>query len=143
MAKTAEMLAKSLAQLMRKGSVKKAHLADAVQISRAHLDHLLEGTANPRLDEIERLAAHFKLKPYELIRPSLPKAHDADADDSPPSEFLQRIGNQIQQLRAKIEGIPSDVLDLLVNRDEVTYETIRELLEEEAEEVEKSLRKKS
>jgi len=102
-------LATKVAKLRRQKSQSLQDVADAVQVSKAHIWQLEKGRAdNPSIDLITKLADHFKVTVAYLA------GEDVESADADPQ--LQRLFRQAQQLDKHERAILDDMMQSLLKR---------------------------
>lgn len=111
MSKASECLRKILAEAFRSGKTTKASFKRATGFSSSQIEDYINGTAVPKVNQLDRIGTGLGLQPWELIKPetSLPTS----APVSPTVEsLLKTIADQEERLK-QIEGIPPEVLATL------------------------------
>jgi transcriptional regulator with XRE-family HTH domain len=111
--KYALFLAENLDELMKRSGEYKSSLAKTLEISRPHLDDILNAATNPTLQTIEKIGTHFEIDPALLLMKAMGKQR-ADGFVETPGRLLERIATETTKLRAAVGDIPADILDLLV-----------------------------
>jgi transcriptional regulator with XRE-family HTH domain len=98
-----------LAKLRRRKSQSLQDVADAVEVSKAHVWELEKGrAANPSMALVTRLADHFGVSVAYLVGEDI---ESADADGQ-----LQRMFRQAKQLGPAERGILDDMMKSLLKR---------------------------
>src|SRR5689334_11720099 len=98
-----------LAKLRRKRRQSLQDVADAVEVSKAHIWELEKGrTGNPSMGLVTRLADHFGVSVAYLVGEDI---ESADADGQ-----LQRMFRQAKQLGPAELGILDDMMKSLLKR---------------------------
>ncbi len=102
-------LATKVAKLRRKKGQSLQDVADAVDVSKAHIWQLEKGRAdNPSMDLITKLADHFGVTVAYLA------GEDIESADADPQ--LQRLFRQAQQLGKHERAILEDMMQSLLKR---------------------------
>ena len=102
-----------LAQLRRKSGQSLQTVADAVEVSKAHIWELEKGrTDNPSMDLVTRLADHYGVTVAYLVGEDI-EAKDADKD-------LRRMFRQAGKLGQRERAIMDEMLQTLLRHQEQT-----------------------
>jgi transcriptional regulator with XRE-family HTH domain len=106
-------LGRRLAQLRRKSGQSLQTVADAVEVSKAHIWELEKGrTDNPSMDLVTRLADHYGVTVAYLVGEDI-EAKDADKD-------LRRMFRQAGKLGQRERAIMDEMLQTLLRHQEQT-----------------------
>ena len=109
-------LGRRLAQLRRKSGQSLQTVADAVEVSKAHIWELEKGrTDNPSMDLVTRLADHFEVTVAFLVGEDI-EASDAERD-------LQRMFRQAGKLGNRERAIMNEMLQTLLRHQNRRDET--------------------
>jgi len=104
-------LGRRLAQLRRKSGDSLQTVADAVEVSKAHIWELEKGrTDNPSMDLVTRLADHYGVTVAFLVGEDI-EAKDADKE-------LQRMFRRAGKLGVRERAIMNEMLQTLLRHQE-------------------------
>jgi transcriptional regulator with XRE-family HTH domain len=131
--KYAEFLGRNVAEMMVKRGFTKASLARDSGVARTALDSILSCESNPELKTLDKIAEKLGVDTLDLLKPNFdPKASVRLTDTREvrkASDLLTALAADFEVLSERIEGIPVDVLDMLVGQDKFVFDQIRNILE--------------